>query len=63
VTVADEAELAAEAGRLQERDEVDSSRPVAPLLRATDAVEVDTTTLEFSAQVAEIVRLARSRGG
>jgi len=26
-------------------------------------VEVDTTGLEFAAQVAEIVRLARARGG
>jgi cytidylate kinase len=60
---ADPEQVAAEAARLQARDEVDSTRPVAPLLRAQDAVEVDTTGLEFSAQVAEIVRLARSRGG
>jgi len=52
-----------EAARLQRRDEVDSTRVVAPLARAPDAVEVDTTGLEFSAQVAEIVRLARARGG
>jgi len=56
-------EVCAEAGRLLGRDEVDSTRAVAPLARAPDAVEVDTTGLEFAAQVAEIVRLARARGG
>ena len=56
-------EVGAEALRLQGRDEVDSTRAVAPLARAGDAVEVDTTGLEFAAQVAEIVRLARARGG
>ena len=56
-------EVGAEAGRLLGRDEVDSTRAVAPLARAPDAVEVDTTGLEFAAQVAEIVRLARARGG
>lgn len=58
-----EAEVRAEAARLQGRDEIDSTRAVAPLARAADAVEVDTTRLEFAAQVAEIVRLARARGG
>jgi cytidylate kinase len=56
-------EVGAEAARLLGRDEVDSTRAVAPLARAADAVEVDTTGLEFTAQVAEIVRLARARGG
>lgn len=56
-------EVGAETHRLLGRDEVDSTRAVAPLARAADAVEVDTTGLEFSAQVAEIVRLARARGG
>jgi cytidylate kinase len=56
-------EVGAETHRLLGRDEVDSTRAVAPLARAGDAVEVDTTGLEFSAQVAEIVRLARARGG
>lgn len=56
-------EVREEAARLQGRDQVDSTRAVAPLSRASDAVEVDTTGLEFAAQVAEIVRLARARGG
>lgn len=56
-------EVRAEATRLQGRDEVDSSRAVAPLARARDALEVDTTGLAFDAQVARIVALARARGG
>ena len=56
-------EVREEAARLQGRDEIDSTRAVAPLARAADAVELDTTRLEFSAQVAEIVRLARACGG
>lgn len=52
-----------EAARLQGRDEVDSTREVAPLACAPDAVTLDTTGLAFDAQVLEIVRLARARGG
>lgn len=50
-----------EARRLEERDRQDSGRSVAPLLRAADAVQLDTTTLDFEQQVSAIVRLARSR--
>ncbi|HEU4562122.1 MAG TPA: (d)CMP kinase [Longimicrobium sp.] len=56
-------EVAQEAERLQGRDQVDSTREVAPLACAPDAVTVDTTGLAFDAQVLEIVRLARARGG
>ncbi|HET7229849.1 MAG TPA: (d)CMP kinase [Longimicrobium sp.] len=56
-------EVAGETARLRGRDEVDSTRAVAPLAQAGDAVMVDTTGLAFSAQVLEIVRLARARGG
>ena len=56
-------EVRAEAARLQARDALDSTREHAPLARAEDAVEVDTTGLAFEAQVAEIVRLARAAGG
>lgn len=55
-------ELASEAARLLGRDEIDSSRAVAPLARAADAVEVDTTGLAFEEQVERIVALARERG-
>jgi len=56
----DPGRLAAEAARLEERDRLDSQRPVAPLRRADDAVLVDSTDMEFERQVAEIVRLVRS---
>ena len=56
-------EVRDETARLQGRDEVDSTREVAPLVCAPDAVTLDTTGLAFGAQVLEIVRLARARGG
>jgi CMP/dCMP kinase len=49
-----------EARRLLERDQSDQSRDVAPLLRAPDAVLLDTTGLDFDAQVRAITRLARA---
>jgi len=51
----------AEAERLRGRDEIDSTRAVAPLLKPSDAVEMDTTALTFEEQVDAIVRLARER--
>jgi cytidylate kinase len=59
---ADGADLAAEAERLAARDLADSTRAIAPLSRAPDAVELDTTELDFGEQVARIVDLARARG-
>ena len=60
-SAASEEEVAAEVARLTGRDEQDSSRAVAPLLRAPDAVLLDTTELSFPAQVRAIVRLAEDR--
>lgn len=54
-------EVRQEAERLAGRDAIDSSRPVAPLLRAPDAVLLDTTELDFRAQVRAITRLAQDR--
>ncbi|MGH7498529.1 MAG: (d)CMP kinase [Gemmatimonadales bacterium] len=51
--------LEAEAAALADRDRADSTRPVAPLRRAGDAVALDTTALEFQEQVRTIVKLAR----
>lgn len=48
-----------EAGALQARDARDSTRVVAPLLPAPDAVFIDTTTLAFDDQVGQVVDLAR----
>ena len=57
-----EDELAAEVERLMERDRLDSERAIAPLRRADDAVEIDTSDLDFDEQVERIVELAVSRG-
>ncbi|HXG45721.1 MAG TPA: (d)CMP kinase [Gemmatimonadales bacterium] len=53
--------VAAEARRLAARDAVDSSRPVAPLRPAPDAVVLDTTGLSLEETVDRIVALARER--
>jgi len=48
-------ELAEEAERIQERDDRDSGRAVAPLKKPVDALEVDTSNLSFEAQVELII--------
>jgi cytidylate kinase len=55
----DPAGLEAEAAALAARDHADSSRVVAPLRAAEDAVLIDTTAMTFRDQVARIVALAR----
>lgn len=55
----DPAEIETEARRLRERDRRDSSRSVAPLRRAEDAVVIDTTGLEPCEQIERIAGLAR----
>jgi CMP/dCMP kinase len=60
---ADAEQVRAEAARLLGRDAIDSGRAAAPLRQAEDAVVIDTTHLDFDAQVERIVRLARERGG
>jgi CMP/dCMP kinase len=54
-------ELEAEVARLAVRDRLDSERETAPLRKAEDAIEIDTTRLHFHEQVARIVALARTR--
>ena len=54
----DAPEVEREAERLTGRDAADSSRAVAPLLQAEDAVLLDTTQLTFAEQVEAILRLA-----
>jgi CMP/dCMP kinase len=53
------ARVEAEAAVLAARDQADSNRAVAPLYRAEDAIELDTTTLGFREQVEKILELAR----
>jgi cytidylate kinase len=55
----DPTRLEAEAEALAARDRADSSRAVAPLRAADDAVPLDTTSLTFPEQVRVIVELAR----
>ena len=42
---------------LETRDQVDSSRTESPLLKVSDAIEIDTSTLTFSEQVDQIIDL------
>ena len=56
----DAAALVREAAALAARDHADSTRDVAPLRRAADAVDLDTTQLGFPEQVERIVMLARA---
>lgn len=48
---------------LAERDKIDSTRAESPLFRAEDAVDVDTSYLEFDDQVKKIVELANEKIG
>lgn len=56
----DEESIREEVERIAARDRADSTREVAPLRQAADAVRLDTTKLTFDAQVARIVELARA---
>jgi len=56
-----EAELRWEADQLAARDRADSTRAVAPLQTAADAVVLDTTRLSLEQQVQTVVALARER--
>jgi cytidylate kinase len=57
---ASDADIMAEADRLQARDKADASRPVAPLVSPEDAVEIDTGRMKFEEQVEGIASLARA---
>ena len=54
--------ITAEAERLGARDRADSTRERAPLIRAPDAEEIDTTDLTPDAVVGRILDLAAERG-
>ncbi|HWA40646.1 MAG TPA: (d)CMP kinase, partial [Gemmatimonadales bacterium] len=58
----DRAALKRESAMLAERDRKDSSRAVAPLVQAPDALLLDSTALNFQEQVDWIVGKARERG-
>jgi cytidylate kinase len=44
---------------LESRDQIDSSRSESPLLKVSDAVEIDTSSLTFSEQVKQIIDLVK----
>jgi cytidylate kinase len=48
---------------LAERDQVDTTRLESPLRKAEDAVELDTSMLEFEDQVNQIVSFAKEKIG
>ncbi|HEY6208311.1 MAG TPA: (d)CMP kinase [Gemmatimonadales bacterium] len=54
-------ELRRETEALAARDHADSTRPVAPLRAAPDAILLDTTDLPLEEQVQRVVALARKR--
>jgi cytidylate kinase len=56
-----ESDLSAEVARLGERDHLDATRDLAPLVKADDAIELDTTHLTASQVVDRIVGLYRDR--
>jgi cytidylate kinase len=60
-SASDQRSVRAEAEALVRRDVRDSSRDVAPLARASDAVLLDTTALSFEQQVRAIVELVKRR--
>lgn len=57
-----DASLAALFLEIAERDKRDSTRAVAPLKAGVDAIVLDSTRLTIDEVVAEVLRLARSRG-
>jgi len=58
----DPARLRLEAERIAARDRADATRRAAPMQPAPDALVLDTSALDFQAQVAVILDLIRKRG-
>jgi len=56
-------DITAEADRIEVRDREDSERKHSPLVRPEAAIEIDTTELDLSAQVAAIVERVESLEG
>jgi cytidylate kinase len=46
---------------LESRDAMDTERLVSPLKKAKDAIEIDTSYMEFEEQVSQIIELAKER--
>jgi len=54
------AQLDQEVGRIAARDRTDTEREASPLRRPDDAVDLDTTELDFDVQVETIVERVRA---
>jgi cytidylate kinase len=54
-------ELNAIIQNIEERDQIDSNREDSPLLKAEDAIIIDTTHLNFEEQVGKIITLAQAQ--
>ncbi|MDT8367682.1 MAG: (d)CMP kinase [Longimicrobiales bacterium] len=63
VTHPDPDEVALECARLEARDRADREREISPLRPASDALHLDTTELDFAAQVDAVVRHVIRRAG
>jgi len=46
---------------LEKRDKFDSNRTESPLLKATDAIGIDTTHITIDEQVDEVIRMALTK--
>jgi cytidylate kinase len=55
----DDAELALQIETIEDRDRRDSEREISPLRKAPDAIEIDTTGLDFQDQVDTVVARVR----
>ncbi|WP_412767982.1 (d)CMP kinase [Halobacillus yeomjeoni] len=47
---------------IRRRDEIDSNRETAPLVKAEDAIEVDTTSLNIEQVVSKIIEIIEEKG-
>jgi CMP/dCMP kinase len=56
-----EVDLSEICDNLKERDLIDSTRKESPLIKAADAIEIDTSYLDFQDQVHQIVQLAKEK--
>lgn len=46
---------------IRKRDEIDSNREIAPLVKAADAVEVDTTSMDIEEVVSRILDIVKEK--
>ena len=56
-----DADVAQVAADIERRDRLDSTRAASPLVRAADAIELDTTDLEVDQVIKIIVDIATNR--